>query len=510
MYFVLQFPFADMRGFMGGESARLTRPSWPLPSVRRDFVRSSGRVYPRYRGGNSEWPGEDVYADASLALRFPDGLGQFPIGPRSQPTYIEKAFRRFYSDGVSARLEVGARLETWSELRRIVRVKVPRDYPRFGTPHDIVGGHRIGPDYTQSQWLALFTEFLELPVRIGMRGDPALKVKLVEAGDRLARHYLHATTRRQPGAPAKLPRWRFSSGNPTLLIEYPYGLEIDAVLHTRFVLQDIAAGVSVLHSWIQLGGQRCSTWFIATTSRGHDDARRRLRIHLLRLHAERECLRLVLECLNEDKLELTSHAERSDLVQLYLNDAIGLLEKKKRYGVLQSELLNTAHEAMGIALEGQVAALSAMRRQVAAKVRGYLRTAVTPAKVINNIFGDQVNTNIQMGNISVTGDFNLVTAKNIENSFNKGQAANVSDDLKACLQTLAVEVAKLAKQLPPDAAESASKDLASLTSEAVSSKPREAWYQLSANGLLEAAKTIAEMTGPVTTAVKAVLALLAP
>jgi hypothetical protein len=80
--------------------------------------------------------------------------------------------------------------------------------------------------------------------------------------------------------------------------------------------------------------------------------------------------------------------------------------------------------------------------------------------------------------------------------------------MKEALKELTAKVAELAKQLPPDKAEPVSKDLLALTSEAVSKEPRKAWYELSANGLLEAAKTVAEMTGPVTTAVKAVLALL--
>jgi hypothetical protein len=77
------------------------------------------------------------------------------------------------------------------------------------------------------------------------------------------------------------------------------------------------------------------------------------------------------------------------------------------------------------------------------------------------------------------------------------------------LKDLTAKVAELAKQLPQDKAEVASKDLAALTSEAVSKEPRKPWYELSASGLVEAAKAVAEMAAPITTAVAAVLALLA-
>ena len=81
--------------------------------------------------------------------------------------------------------------------------------------------------------------------------------------------------------------------------------------------------------------------------------------------------------------------------------------------------------------------------------------------------------------------------------------------LKDALKELTTKVAELAKQLPPEKAEQVSKDLAALTTEAVSKEPRKAWYELSASGLLEAAKAVASMTTPIATAVKAVISLLA-
>jgi hypothetical protein len=120
-----------------------------------------------------------------------------------------------------------------------------------------------------------------------------------------------------------------------------------------------------------------------------------------------------------------------------------------------------------------------------------------------------MNTTIQIGNVSVTGDFNVVTAQNIRDSFNKASGPGVADELKEKLQALTIEVGKLATKLPPDDAEKVSRDLHTLASEATSKAPRKAWYELSGQGLIEAAKTVAAMAGPVTKAVKAVLSLLA-
>ena len=120
-----------------------------------------------------------------------------------------------------------------------------------------------------------------------------------------------------------------------------------------------------------------------------------------------------------------------------------------------------------------------------------------------------MNRNIQMDNVSITGDFNVVTARSIENSFNKAANANVTDALRESLKALSVEVAKLVAKLPDHAAETAARDLETLATEATAKEPRKKWYELSAEGLVDAAKGVAEMAAPIAGAVKAVLALLA-
>ena len=119
-----------------------------------------------------------------------------------------------------------------------------------------------------------------------------------------------------------------------------------------------------------------------------------------------------------------------------------------------------------------------------------------------------MGTRIQVGNLTVTGDFTAVSAGNIRSSFNKAADAPAIPELSQKLQTLIALVAKLADQLPPEQAEQLTKDLDSLSSEVVSTRPRREWYELSARGILEAARTVADMTAPVAKAIGDVLSLL--
>jgi len=69
-------------------------------------------------------------------------------------------------------------------------------------------------------------------------------------------------------------------------------------------------------------------------------------------------------------------------------------------------------------------------------------------------------------------------------------------------------VQELVKKLPRDEQEKAARNLDMLTTQATAKKPDRRWYEVSAEGLIEAAKAVADFAKPVATAVGAVLALL--
>jgi hypothetical protein len=486
VFVVIQHPFADLRNFLGTESGRLPHPFWPLAEVGEDFIRSSGIVRPRRRGGVDEWAGEELYADAAHALRFPNHLGEARFGTGGVKAIVERSFRRFHSDGTVARLDVGFRLS-------------------------IAKSTSVTP--TAVDWFGLLRDMLSIPVRVpnakqktvpDMKQKTQSMVELVRAGVILAPHYLAATTGRRLNYQINLHPWWFCSGNPALFVEYPDRYPAPLPMHTRHVLDVPEAKAKVSHAWLEFNEKRVSAWFVSA-GRGDPDTVRRLRIHLSRLHAERECLRLVLYHIRNGKFDLAKNSDIA-VIQQYINDSLRAIEKPKRFGLPQSAMLDAAQHALDIAFEGTVASILQTRRQVAAKVEDYIRRAQNTATV--TYIGGNMTT-ITMSGVSVTGDFNLVTAENIQNSFNKAANAEVDIELKEKLKSLAVEVANLVAKLPPADAEIVSQDLKSLTSAAVSKEPRKDRLKFFADSIMETAKAVAEVTMPVTAAVKAVLALLA-
>lgn len=118
-------------------------------------------------------------------------------------------------------------------------------------------------------------------------------------------------------------------------------------------------------------------------------------------------------------------------------------------------------------------------------------------------FGSRVN--VGNGN-TFQGDF--IAAGTIQDSFNRANEAS-NNDIKEKLQILCRQVEEMSKGLPKDTAVEISNDLSTFVNEVAKDQPRKKWYELSADGLIEAAKTCAGMASPVINTVKEILALLA-
>jgi hypothetical protein len=475
MYVVVQHPFADLRAFLGKGAGRLARPLWPLAQPDIDFVRGSGHVMVRTRGGIDGWPGQEVFGSARNALKFPNRLGIARLGSDGVQATVHRSFRRFYSDGTVARLEVGIAATTRSTLS------------------------------SRESWIRLLGDLADLPVKICDADGQRRTCNLLSAGPHLATHYLRATTSKENKSSTM--QWWLSAGTPALIVEsdelFESGLPPTArrILDVRYDYE--LADDLLAHAWLQYGKQRCSTWFINGSGRGRDFTRR-LRLHIAGFHAAREALRMILALASDgDKLGLADNKERANAVQSYLNEAIRILHKHKRFGFEQSAMFEATREAFDKGLEGQASSLGLMRRQLTAKVESYLRASRSAANVTYNVQGDVMNTSVQLGSVSVSGDFNLVTAANIQNSYNKASNAP-SAELREALKTLTDEVAKMSKELPEEKAEQLSKDLDVIASEAASQQPRKEWYELAAKGIEDAAKIVGVLGGPVIAALQLV------
>ena len=480
MLVAVQFPLSDLRGLLPGETGRLCVPTWPLPDAGHDFVRGFGPVERRRRGGLDAWIGEETYCHASRALRFPSRFRPV-VAARAKRVAASCAFRRLLCPaGPSARVEVGLSL-------RFTAAQTP-----------------VVSSATLLGWVA------SLPVLVPSGVQPEPVRALVGAGPALASLLLRSTTTTRF---AELQTDWIGAGEPLVFVDADPDELDDMPVGTRTVAGLEAARLQLHHARLRAHGRTFRAWFLVGGSRGDRDVARRLRLHLLRLHAEREGLRAVLRAVATGRIPVVPRTAGTDALQRYLQDSVRLLERKNPYGLRHLDLSAAAHDYEELVEPGLRASLwghlETVRRTVFESVR---RATIERAREPTTVFvlPGEVTMNqyvIKFGDHNVVhGD--VVAAERIQESFNRAAQAEGNDEIKVQLQQLAREVAEMTKALPPEQAREASRDLDVLTQEALSPAPRKKWYQLAADGLIGAATTVGDVASGVVKVVKAVVSLL--
>ncbi len=88
------------------------------------------------------------------------------------------------------------------------------------------------------------------------------------------------------------------------------------------------------------------------------------------------------------------------------------------------------------------------------------------------------------------------------------ESANLPENLEDRLKELTAAVENMVKDMPEDKAKEVTQDLQTLVDESAKENPRQKWYELSADGLIEAAKTVGTIGKPVVDTTQAVLKML--
>jgi len=202
--------------------------------------------------------------------------------------------------------------------------------------------------------------------------------------------------------------------------------------------------------------------------------------------------------------DLSRDGVASEALQDYLNRAIRLLKRPTRAGWNQRKILSTARQAVTARFEGELTSLRFFRRQIAGKVKRYVKKANATAEAMDNTPGRSMTANFHAQNVTVRGDLHVTAARSINRSFNSPAA----EGLSASLKTLTEVVGKLAARLPTQQAEQVGRDLDALKSEANSAHPRKPFYELTIKGITEAAKAVADLTSPIAEAVADVLSTI--
>ncbi len=314
MLLALQFPLADSRPFVKDSGLRRI-PRWLEPRPDEEFLRYFGMIRLRKSGGLPGWVGENEVCEANQALRFPRGLGSVPAD-QDWLIRLHCLYRRFYSDGYAiGKYEVGVGPLT------VRRNSAAEDAGQASSP--ALAGEHIS---------ALINLLLHTPVAIRNTetGRPA-EVELGRAGKALAALYLAASSD-LPVAAA--PDWWVVNGAPLLFLEHRDRQPLKLAHPRRTVELDERYELTLSYGLWPYAGGRIRMWVLQRQRRApySDEYRvaRTLRLYLMRLHAEHECLQTLLRNIRDGHLTVTRGDPEAQALQDQLHrsmERIGNYEK---------------------------------------------------------------------------------------------------------------------------------------------------------------------------------------
>ncbi|WP_041468265.1 hypothetical protein [Chloroherpeton thalassium] len=330
MLLTIQFPFVDLRGFSEA-TGRLAKPGWPIPTPDDEFVRFSGAVRVRKRGGICGWLGENEVCEANRLIRL-SYCPKIKDDHSGRQFTTRIAFRRLYFDGLAVgKFELGIATKT---RRKVVLTKQ--------TVKEIVDN------------------FLNLPTRVRESGGNYREVLLGHSAQSVASLYYHATTKhtdKQIITPSDLA---VRPGRPLLFLDCQSNEDVPVPYWSRNVkISD--RDFDLYNCVVPFHGKNIQLWLLDNYSYDYSDtdAARRLRIYLLRLHAEHESLRLVLRGIMSKAIDVQPRSPMSDNLQYYINEAtrrIGILDSQSSKQ-FEDEICKIARESMNIISPGKKDAL---------------------------------------------------------------------------------------------------------------------------------------------------------
>jgi hypothetical protein len=479
MFVVVQFPIADGRRFADGPPTYLPRPGWAAPQagVLSEYVWGFGRV--TYSSGEVDpaWSDEACYALAAGSLRLPGLTRRLVRLADGAFAIVTCGFRRLLHDGRCV-----ARVEIRLDVTKERRASAPLDAE------------------------AVVKYVMSLPSVVPEAGGAARPRPLITQGSRLAARY------RDASAPPSMRSGQLlvAAGNPLILVDCTRDENVLLPAQIADASDATAGQIHLGFALTRFGNAGVPTWYLGPSSAANK-TRQKLRLCLLRLHAEEEVLDRVVSWVDGGRLSYTAGCDAADRLDSYVDRATQLLERKLNYG-LPSSAIRAAYDAATRVSRRDVAArrragLEGMRLQIRRKAEKFIarRDAVRPQITVA---GDYVSEKVEVRARDLSGVVISRNMQTISSSFNDFAASRSDNEelltqMKILADSVAALVAVVQTQSLP-AAEQISEMFSGFAEESAKEEPRPGKLRELGKSLIDAAAKVAKVAGPIVAAVAAV------
>lgn len=317
------FPIVDCRPLLAGNNSKLTAPPWSgLSPNSKTFIRHFGAVQQRNAGGSDDWTAEDYFCNTHLSMKYKDLHKQgFEIAKGIVPA-IYNSYRRYFSNGFFVgKIEAGFVDNTEKKIRESVFEE---------------GSVSLNE---------ILKHYVNLPVTIQTEES-----KLYKAGPKLAARYLEESTAEKMLAEGQ--NKILVAGEIAIMLVYAsnaaFKLPEPSFLLNEITLPGQEGSLKLYGYKLRHEGYSLKVWLIKTPENfesASSDAKkvlRNLRINLLRIHLEKETIRILLNGIKSNKILLKENSPESKLADSYFKNTAEKLFKKERFNLPQKQLLDFA------------------------------------------------------------------------------------------------------------------------------------------------------------------------
>lgn len=319
MHILFQFPIIDFRPLLKAGNDKLPYPEWPtIGSSDKRFIRHFGSVQQRNAGGSDDWPGEGFFCNSHLVMRYENLHKQgFELEPGIK-TAIFNSYRRYSSaENFLGRMEAGF----------------------IDNAEGLITKNKPGPESVSLE--AILEHYCDLPVIINEK-----QAKLSLIGKKLADNYYRESTpvdielqekNKQVEAGDVLIVMVFSANAAFKLPGYAFLIE-------EIELPGETIKLKLYGCRLNRGGIPYKVWLIELPTKVSQQSKevkatiRNLRINLLRIHLEKETIRILLNGIKSKKILIEPGSPQAELADDYFEQTGQKIFQETRYSINQKNL----------------------------------------------------------------------------------------------------------------------------------------------------------------------------
>ena len=481
MIIIFQFPISDTRLFDSEQELRLPIPDWEnlKPEFDPQFVKYFGKAVERRLQPDEAWSDEIKFCQANRALKFVE-LEKHHLGLSEADFRPKCAFRRLFYDGQTvARVEIGLKHHNQTLALSLLK------------PH---------------QLLSIILDICNLPTTVPQINNTSKVISLIKQGTALAKLYADGTISQHANIKSRA-RELIEAGNPLIFIELK-SHEADFPLVPQgfiYIPADKVLGANLAYGRVKTKSGVVNTWILQRGKATKEQARS-LRLCILRLHAEQESLDITLNQIKRKRLIISSEQTIVDEFDKYFNEKIKLINRAKYAGINQSAILEAFDACGRVTLpatrKNLINRYEGARNQVWKKIDDYqIRRAATRFVATTELYveGDMIvkhseikgNRGIVFNDIDFMSNVTATVNNNLENS-------SSTDEVKALIKQLTDQITAISSQVDDTKQiERMGKNIKKLSEEIAEPEPDRKWYELSIEGLKEAAVAVGEIGIPI-------------